>query len=152
MLNKEVKRRGLRKSFTEKLTSFFDTDDISVSSRGTNIRESIKKTSPPAGQMEVVSDSDSSSNSHHPAVKVKVSRSTKGGTKKKKTIPAKPPKPPAAKTKKRAAEKATVKEIKEVLTRNNVKFKSKDKKADLLEIAAKCNLLRTIEYYHSKNS
>lgn len=167
MLNKEVRQRGLKKTFTDKLTSFFETRDIPVStSRTTNIVESIRKVSPPSGRIEVVSDSDTSSSGSgiDPAVKIKVTRKPKtGGTKKpvqvvkpkpkpkpKKAV--KPPAPPAAKPKKRAAAKATVKEIKLVLERNNVKFKSKDTKPTLLEIAAKHNLLRTIEYFHEKNS
>lgn len=166
MLNKEVRRRGLKKTFTDKLTSFFETRDIPVTtSRTTNIGESIRKVSPPSGRIEVVSDSDSSSSGSgiDPAVKIKVTRKPKtGGAKKsvkvaklkakKATKAVKPPAPPPAKPKKRAAAKATVKEIKLVLERNNVKFKSKDTKPTLLEIAAKHNLLRTIEYFHEKNS
>lgn len=165
MLNKEVRRRGLKKTFTDKLTAFFETRDIPVStSSTTNIVETIKKLNPPSGKIEVVSDSESSSlgSSVDPAVKIKVARKPKTGGDKKpvkvvKTMSkpknaVKPPTPPAEKPKKRAAAKATVKEIKLVLERNNVKFKTKDTKPTLLEIAAKHNLLRTIEYFHEKNS
>ncbi len=157
LVKKEVKRRGLRKSLSEHLSSWFDPDEVSVTApRPSHISTSIKKTSLPPGVMEVVSDSDSDPSAPKAPLKLKVSR---GGSKSKSKAKIKakkaatPPKPPsAAKPKKREVEKATVAEIKAVLTRNGVKFKSRDTKKVLLEIAAKHNLIRTISYYHDKNS
>lgn len=156
LIKREVKRRGLRKNLSDHLTSLFSSSEVSVTSpRTSHIRASVKKTSPPAGTMEIVSDSDSEPTAPEAPLKIKVSR---GGTKSKSNAKVKskkvtPPKPPpAAKSKKREVEKATVVEIKAVLTRNNVKFKSKDNKKMLLEIATKHNLIRTICYYHNSLS
>lgn len=153
IIEKEVKRRGLRKSFTEHISSWFDPDEVSVTAP--RITTSVKKTSPPSGVMEVVSDSDSDNPPPRAPLKLKVSR---GGSKTKakpKSRPKKaavPPKPPVTKPKKREVERATVAEIRAVLTRNSVKFKSRDTKKILLEIAAKHNLIRTISFFHAKNS
>ena len=168
LVNKEIKRRGLRKNLVDHLTSWLDTTDVKVtaprptspfsttSSRSTtsNVETSIRKTTKPTTRLEVVSSSDEDDD---PALK-------KGFTHRKKTAP-KPPKPPKTKSapksasktssssgSKRPVEKATVQEIKTVLTRNGVTFKSRDTKADLLKLAGNKNLIRTIEFYHIKNS
>lgn len=172
LIKKEVKRRGLRKTFTEHISSWFDTDEVEVTrprpssaAAGTNVREHITKVKrkPITRQMQVVSDS--SSDEDDPAVK----RGSRGGGKSK----TKPKSKQKSKTKKvsssasvassksskstgskkkREVEKATIPEIKHVLKANNVKFGSKDNKAKLLELASKHCLINTIVYYKNKNS
>lgn len=166
LIKKEMKKRGLRKSLSDSILSYLESSDVKVS-RPNKITTTIRKAEPPSGVMEVVSDSDSD-------VTIKTSTSK---TAKPKKLPLKkkptkkavsPPKPPksakstaktakstaktATKTNKRAVDKATVVEIKAVLERNGVTFKSRDTKKVLLELASKNNLIRTIEYYHNANS
>lgn len=147
LLRKEASRRGMKTSFADKISSWFETDEVSVTTpRKTSIRSTIKKTSPPAGVMEVVSDSDSSDAPPPPKPKQSSNKTTKKTPKK---APTKASKKAETKTKKREVEKATIAEIKAVLDRNNVKYKSRDTKATLLEIATKANMIRTIVNYHN---
>ena len=145
LLKKEMKRRGLRKTFMEKLASVLDAEDLEVTRPSTSDASSIKThISKKKTRVYVSSSSDEDAALKKPKPKSKIKIKTVSAKPKAKPKPEKP-------QKKRAVEKATIPEIKTVLTRNGVKFKSKDNKATLLEIARNNNLIRTIEYYREKN-